>query len=330
MAGTGEPPGGFDVFLSHGTPDKPWVGRLRDELETLGLRVFLDESELKPGDNWTLALSDGLLRSRCLALVLTRETLARPWVEHEWTSFMAEHGPRSGRIIPVLLDPVDLPPFLKPIQAIDATHRDAARVAREIGRADRPARRPAGGRRPPPVHRPGPGLRARAPGRSDRRRRPDRPPPRGRPALGPGRSLHRRPARIRPADPRGDSRTTPPAPSCTATPPPWAGCSSACSSTSRPGELLRQATLPGRPGRWSASGATTTCCCRSPGSCSTTTADSWSATAVVDLARSVPGEVGPGALLRPPTGPFTLVVNVSAPEGSGLDYEARATASPWP
>jgi hypothetical protein len=41
----------------------------------------------------------------------------------------------------------------------------------------------------------------------------------------------------------------------------------------------------------------------------------------LDVARTTLGEVAEGALLRPPQGPFKLVVNVSAPEGSKLHYE---------
>src|SRR5205823_5599241 len=44
----------------------------------------------------------------------------------------------------------------------------------------------------------------------------------------------------------------------------------------------------------------------------------------VDLARSVPRDVGPGATLPEPDGPLSLVVNVSAPEGGGLNYEAES------
>ena len=42
-------PGTFDVFPSHGSPDKPWVRTLCDELNKLGLSAFLDEGELETG-----------------------------------------------------------------------------------------------------------------------------------------------------------------------------------------------------------------------------------------------------------------------------------------
>ena len=42
----------------------------------------------------------------------------------------------------------------------------------------------------------------------------------------------------------------------------------------------------------------------------------------LDVARSVPAAAAPG--LSPPKTPMSLLVNVSAPEGSGLDYERES------
>ena len=120
--------GEYDLFLSHASPDKAWVLSLAERLEGLGLRVFVDVLEIGPGDNWVVRLSDALERSRYLVLVLSNHTAGRPWVMQEWTSWMAGHGP-LGRLLPVTIDAVDLPFILKATQAIDATHRDAQQTA---------------------------------------------------------------------------------------------------------------------------------------------------------------------------------------------------------
>ena len=121
----------FDLFLSHGTPDKPWVRSLADELEQLGLRVFLDERELKAGQNWVVELSEALAGSRYLVLVLSATSVDRGWVIAEWTGYMAEHGP-LGRLLPVTIDSVEIPTILKAKQAVDGIDRDAGRVADEL------------------------------------------------------------------------------------------------------------------------------------------------------------------------------------------------------
>jgi hypothetical protein len=56
MSSVGEPSNRYDLFLSHGSPDKEWVRALRQAIETEGLRVFLDEKDLKPGENWVISL----------------------------------------------------------------------------------------------------------------------------------------------------------------------------------------------------------------------------------------------------------------------------------
>ena len=124
----GESRGEYDIFLSHASPDKAWVVSLGERVEALGLRVFVDALAIDPGDNWVVRLSDALERSRYLVLVLSSATADRPWVIQEWTSFVAGHGP-LGRLLPVKIDAVDLPFILNATQAIDATHRDPQQVA---------------------------------------------------------------------------------------------------------------------------------------------------------------------------------------------------------
>ncbi|MCH8045728.1 MAG: toll/interleukin-1 receptor domain-containing protein, partial [Planctomycetes bacterium] len=121
----------FDLFLSHATADKEWVLNVVERLEALGLRVFVDSREIAVGDNFVLRLSDALERSRYMVLVLSNHTEGREWVAQEWTSFVAGHGP-LGRLLPVKIDAVELPFILKATQAIDATDRDAARAADEL------------------------------------------------------------------------------------------------------------------------------------------------------------------------------------------------------
>ncbi len=114
----------FDLFLSHATPDKEWVLTLAERLEARGLRVFVDSREIVVGDNIVLRLSDGLEKSRYMVLVLSSHTGGRPWVEQEWTSFVAGHGP-LGQLLPVKIQAVELPAILAATHTVNATDRDA-------------------------------------------------------------------------------------------------------------------------------------------------------------------------------------------------------------
>jgi tetratricopeptide (TPR) repeat protein len=108
----------YDLFLSYSTADKEWVRSLASELEKAGLTIFYDEKEIKPADNFVLKISEAIEKSRFLVLVLSASSISRPWVMQEWSSYMALHGPQN-RIIPVRLDDVKIPPILAATQAID-------------------------------------------------------------------------------------------------------------------------------------------------------------------------------------------------------------------
>ncbi len=107
-------PPDFDVFLSHHSSDKPWVIYLKSELVKRGLRVWLDQDEIRPGDRFVEALQEGLQRCHAMALIVSRESLKSRWVQEEYESALAigNASPTPLRLIPCLLQDAELPPFL--------------------------------------------------------------------------------------------------------------------------------------------------------------------------------------------------------------------------
>ncbi len=315
---------GYDVFLSHASPDKPWVRTLAEQLRDQGLRAYLDERELRPGDNFVLTLSDALRKSRFLVLVLTSHSVNRPWVEQEWTSFMAAHGP-VGRLIPVLLDSVQVPTILRSVQYIRATHRDPARVAREVAeRIGRPSELKEGDARGLYI---GQSLAVVLEPRDG------------------GKSLHI-------TDPVGRGRdVTPPWRVDTRFTVAYLGFNKLTQEAirndtdraeltshatmlgelffdllfdARCQQLLREATIPGQPRPLVSILSEDDLLLSLPWELIHHDGSFLVRDGRVDLARSQPGPVASGALRSQPTGPFSLVVNVSAPERSGLNYEAES------
>ena len=102
-----------DLFLCHNGADKVWVRRLAEQVEseTLDglhggrkLRVFFDEWDIVPGENFILRINDGLRRARYVAVVLSPEMLAADWPTFEWTSVVADDpANRKGRVIPLFV-----------------------------------------------------------------------------------------------------------------------------------------------------------------------------------------------------------------------------------
>jgi len=66
----------YDVFLSHSSKDKTVVRELAERLRRDGLRVWLDEWEIRPGDPILLKIEEGLEQSRTLVLAMSRNAFA--------------------------------------------------------------------------------------------------------------------------------------------------------------------------------------------------------------------------------------------------------------
>jgi hypothetical protein len=63
----------WDVFISHAFEDKESVARpLKEYLEQKGITVWLDTSEMRIGDSIRKRIEDGLIRSRYVVAVLSR------------------------------------------------------------------------------------------------------------------------------------------------------------------------------------------------------------------------------------------------------------------
>jgi hypothetical protein len=320
MSTASDPADRYDLFLSHGTPDKAWVRDLRRALDALGLKSFLDEKDLKPGQNWVIRLSNALEQSRFLVLIMNAETLKRPWVMLEWTSYMAKYGP-TERIIPVALGEVEVPAFLAAIQAIrdNDPNRVAHKLAEVVGL---PAKLAEGDARRPTI---------------------------GQVLVF---ELSRAGDRIAVKDPSGKTREMDP---------PWKGderftgallglnrlSRRAVENDAERTELFGHATTLGdamcallfdddgaaRLRRaLDGGGPRPVVLVRSDDD--TLLSLPWELLRLdgaflvrdrkLDLARTTAGDVGPDVLPREPSGPFKLVVNVSAPSGSKLSYEAES------
>lgn len=103
----------FDVFLSHSSKDKDRVRRLADALIGKGLRVWLDEQNIKIGDDITQAVAKGLEQSRRIVLCLTPDFLQSQWAESESnTVLFGDPANKARRLIPILLVDCQLPQFL--------------------------------------------------------------------------------------------------------------------------------------------------------------------------------------------------------------------------
>jgi WD40 repeat protein/GTPase SAR1 family protein len=128
----------YDVFLSHNAKDKPRVRALAEELRAAGLRVWLDEWVIRPGDDIYLAIERGLEAARAQVLCLSPTALGSEWVALERSTVLFRDPTNAGRrFIPLLLADCELPDALRRYKYVDYRRRTKAAFA-ELLAACRP------------------------------------------------------------------------------------------------------------------------------------------------------------------------------------------------
>lgn len=102
------------VFLSHSSPDKPFARKLANDLRRAGHAVWIDEAEIQIGDSLIEKIRDGIDQVDYVAAILSNASIASPWVKRE-LDIASNREIEENRIVvlPLLLESVDLPGFLK-------------------------------------------------------------------------------------------------------------------------------------------------------------------------------------------------------------------------
>jgi len=112
------------VFLSHSSKDKEFVRELFRRLTRDGVNCFFDEESIEWGTNFILSLEQGIDTCEFFVAVLSPDFVQSKWVELERTSAIADDPAGLGRKMrPLLLQPCELPRFLRQIQQFDVSTR---------------------------------------------------------------------------------------------------------------------------------------------------------------------------------------------------------------
>jgi glycine cleavage system H protein len=134
------------VFISHDSQDASFAHRLANDLQQLGVRVWIAPDSIRPGEGWVEAINRGLEESSHMVLVLTPAAANSAWVQKETDVAIALE--RAGRmeLIPLDVQPCRVPALWQSYQMV-AFRQDyqagLSRLARRLGRrapAPTPAR----------------------------------------------------------------------------------------------------------------------------------------------------------------------------------------------
>lgn len=101
------------VFISHSSKDKVFVRQLARELEKHGIHAWVDEAEMKIGDSLPKHIEAGIKKAEYFAIILSENSIKSTWVEAELNAaFSLELGGET-RVLPILIDDVEVPFFHK-------------------------------------------------------------------------------------------------------------------------------------------------------------------------------------------------------------------------
>ncbi|GGZ10465.1 toll/interleukin-1 receptor domain-containing protein [Streptomyces poonensis] len=118
----GEPLQGLQVFISYAHVDRDAVLRMAGFLNRLGLETWLDSKDIAAGDYIVEEVARGIEQVDLYVVFLSRASLASSWVRHELnTALTLELRGKKPKVIPVLLEKVDLPGSLVSRLYVDAS-----------------------------------------------------------------------------------------------------------------------------------------------------------------------------------------------------------------
>ena len=95
----------YDVFLSHSSQDKAVIRPLAERLRADGLRIWLDDWEIRPGDSIPSKIEHGLEHSRVLVLCMSAQAFGSDSAQLESGTFrFRDPLNKERRFIPLRLD----------------------------------------------------------------------------------------------------------------------------------------------------------------------------------------------------------------------------------
>ena len=102
------------IFLSHSSKDKFFVRELAERFKEYGVKVWLDEAEIKIGESLTEKVGRAIDQTDYVGVILSRNSINSEWVQRELqVDMQKEFSKKKVVILPMLLEDVEIPPFLR-------------------------------------------------------------------------------------------------------------------------------------------------------------------------------------------------------------------------
>lgn len=118
------------IFLSYTHSDKDFVRKLANDLLSAGIRLWMDEGEIKPGDSLVTKLGSAIDDMDLFVVFLSPESVQSDWVKRELNiATDKELRTRRIRVIPILLSDCEIPAILRDRVYLDMRDEDKYALA---------------------------------------------------------------------------------------------------------------------------------------------------------------------------------------------------------
>lgn len=111
------------VFVSHAGEDKhAFAEPLARKLREMGADAWLDKWEIAPGDSLVQKIfHEAMSQTDAVVVVLSRTSVAKPWVAKELDVAVVRNIQKLSRLIPVRIDDCEVPEVLRDLVWLDWT-----------------------------------------------------------------------------------------------------------------------------------------------------------------------------------------------------------------
>lgn len=101
------------IFLSYSHNDRDFVTRLSQDLAKAGIQFWLDELEIRVGDDIRQKIDQGLLTHEYFGIVLSQSSVSSRWVQQELTAALVkELNSHRVTVLPLKIAEVQIPPLI--------------------------------------------------------------------------------------------------------------------------------------------------------------------------------------------------------------------------
>jgi len=102
------------VFIAYSSNDKEFAEEIAESLQKRGLRIWIDIQQIKPGDKLIQKIKEGLRKSGFFLAIVSESAIKSPMTEKEFKmAVVRERDGKWPRVIPVKIDDVDMPEYLR-------------------------------------------------------------------------------------------------------------------------------------------------------------------------------------------------------------------------